>query len=132
MLAIALGVFVLGVGSAVVGYLFVSTGSSAKGKVMACVPDRANMDRNPCPPKKAPYIDGLVQRTSSSTMTIQPMRGPRAGATVKLYVRKPDRPWIDIQHAQSHAALGQPIRVYTRRVGKQDVVIYLVDSPVLF
>ena len=44
-------------------------------------------------------------------------------------MRTPDKPYIDIAHAQTHASLGQPIRVFTREVDGEDSVVYMDDPP---
>ena len=106
------------------------------GDVLACIPSRdftegAKKSGDTCPPKGAPYTDGLVQKSESGSFTLQPIRQGSLGKELKLTVREPDRAYIDVAHAQTHAALGQPVRVYTKKHEGQEVVIYMVDSPLL-
>lgn len=122
-----------------------SDSSDAKGDVRACVLDLGDRDftkdgsdgashpkgRN-CPPAGAHKTDGLVKRTDDGGFTIRRIvDGKLDGTTVELHVRKPDRRYIDIAHAQTHAALGQPIRVYTERIDGRESVIYMEDAPLL-
>jgi len=116
--------------------LLLGAGSSGPGKdVMACVltnTDRDFTNKHPknakCPPKGAPHVDGLVQEATDTGFNLITVDGTR-----KSYkVRAPDRPYIDVQHAQSHASLGQPVRIYTKDVDGSDVIIYMVDSPLSF
>ena len=84
-----------------------------------------------CPPKGAKQADGLVEKTSDGGFTMREIVDGRIGDTIELHVRKPDRPYIDIAHAQTHAALGQPIRVYTLEIDGRDSVVYMEDAPLL-
>jgi hypothetical protein len=84
-----------------------------------------------CPPEGAARMDGLVQQTDAGGFTIRVIRDGRIGEELRLNVREPDRPYIDIAHAGTHAALGQPIRVYTLEVDGEDSVVYMEDAPLL-
>jgi hypothetical protein len=111
-------------------------GESKGGDVRACVPShdftKTSTDKGDvCPPKDAKQMDGLVQKTKAGSFTIQVIDGKKLGKVVKLYVREPDRPYIDVQHAQTHAALGQPIRVYTKQIDGKESVVYMEDAPLL-
>ena len=123
--------------------LFAGSSSEPAGDVRACIIDPASRDftksgkegghakpKN-CPPKGAVQVDGLVEKTTEGGFTMREIRDGRLEDTVTLYVRAPDRPYIDIAHAQTHAALGQPIRVYTLEVGGRDAVVYMEDAPLL-
>ncbi len=121
------------------------SGSDAKGEVRACIIDPSTRDftkdspaqqrhQRPkdCPPKGAKQMDGLVTKTTTGGFTMRRIvDGELQDERVKLYVRTPDRPYIDIAHAQTHAALGQPIRVYTQRIDGRDAVVYMEDAPLL-
>jgi hypothetical protein len=118
--------------------LFLGDGGSGTpaGDVKACVPShdftKTSTDTgDECPPKGAKSQDGLVQKTSKGGFTMQVIEDGKLGKVVKLHVREPDRPYIDIAHAQTHAALGQPIRVYTKRIDGQDAVVYMEDAPLV-
>lgn len=124
-------IVVLGLALGAAGVFWWTSAGEGEGKVMACVPDRDNMSESKCPPKGAPYVDGIVQKATSGKFTLQPIDGGQMGKSRELFVRAPDRPYIDVAHAQTHAALGQPVRVYTKRIGGKEAVIYMVDSPVL-
>jgi hypothetical protein len=80
------------------------------------------------PEGKFETVDALVISAKASSMVLQ----PRTGKRQTLGIREPDRPLIDVQHAQSHAALGQPVRVYWDTIDGERVIIYLEDSPEIF
>lgn len=106
------------------------------GDVHACIPSRdftkeAKDEGDDCPPKGAEKLDGLVEKTSEGGFTIRVIDQGRLGETVQLHVREPDRPYIDIAHAQTHAALGQPIRVYLEEIDGRKAVVYMEDAPLL-
>lgn len=106
--------------------LFGPAGSApAGGKVLACVQSRdfTKGAKRRCPPKGADFVDGLVGKDEDGSFSLTTMQGQ----TRKLLVREPDRPYVDIAHAQSHAQFGQPVRVYTRRYHGKDVVIFMED-----
>lgn len=129
----------------VLGYLLFAGGSSEpKADVRACILDPASRDFTKqgeqeghakpanCPPKGATSTDGLVEKTSKGGFTMREIvDGAKLGDTVELHVREPDRPYIDIAHAQTHAALGQPIRVYTLEIDGRESVVYMEDAPLL-
>lgn len=123
----------------VLGSLLLAGGGDSEGPgedVMACVPSRDFTDESEdagdeCPPEGAERIDGLVQKTSEGGFTIRRLEGGNVGETVELHVREPDRPYINIAHAQTHAALGQPIRVYLEDVDGRKAVVYMEDAPLL-
>jgi hypothetical protein len=76
--------------------------------------------------KDAPYYQGYVARDADSeSMPILLDNGKR----VELSIREEDRAYIDWQHAQSHADLGQPIRAYWRKDGDRKAVIFIMDAP---
>ncbi|MCW2928096.1 MAG: hypothetical protein JWM86_2064 [Thermoleophilia bacterium] len=120
--------------------LFFDGGASEQGDdVRACQPvrdftkdgadDRATGEK--CPPAGATMTDGLVQKTTDGGFTMRTIESGRLSDTIELHVRKPDRAYIDIAHAQTHAALGQPIRVYTERIDGRESVVYMEDAPLL-
>lgn len=130
----------------VLGALLLGGGrTEPKGDVHACVVDPASRDftkpdeedpghaRPPdCPPEGARQVDGLVQETDAGGFTLREIvDGQRLGDVVELHVREPDRPYIDIAHAQTHAALGQPVRVYVLEVDGRESVVYMEDAPLL-
>ncbi|MBC7644195.1 MAG: hypothetical protein H7123_03645 [Thermoleophilia bacterium] len=80
------------------------------------------------PPKSVKYVDGLVIKATGSTFMLLTQDRRR----VTLYVRPPDRPYIDVQHAQTHASLGQPVRVFWKTIDKRRSVVYMADSPLIF
>ena len=80
------------------------------------------------PPRSVKYIDGLVITATGSTFVLQTQDHEHA----TLFVRQPDRPYIDVQHAQTHASLGQPVRVFWKTIDKRRTVVYLADSPLIF
>lgn len=80
------------------------------------------------PGGKTPHVDALVTKATGSKFELR----TRGGKRVTMYIRKPDRPYLDVLHAQSHAALGQPVRVYYRTEDGKKYAIYLEDSAVLF
>jgi len=80
-----------------------------------------------CPPKGTTANTGLVQKTTDGGFTMREVDGATLGEEVTLTVREPDRPYIEIAHAQTHASLGQPIRVYTDEVDGEEVVVYMDD-----
>lgn len=84
--------------------------------------------RNERPPASVKYVDGLV--VTSLSREIRLMMKDRHERVI--HVRAPDKPYIDIQHAQTHAALGQPVRLYYKRVGGKDCAVFMEDSPVAF
>lgn len=125
-LRLALGAAGLLVALALIGvgaFLVTSSPSKRKdtsGKVLAY--------RNERPPKSVKFVDGLVIETTPTNFLLLTKKRAR----VTLDIRTPDRPYIDIQHAQTHAALGQPVRVYHRPYRGDEVVVYMEDSPLIF
>lgn len=121
----------------VLASLLFAGGSGTGGDVLACVPSRDyTKDSDPnagdtCPPKGAKYTDGLVEKAKGGDFTIRSIEDGRLGKKLDLFVREPDRAYIDVQHAQTHAALGQPVRVFTKRYEGREIVIYMEDSPLL-
>ena len=84
-----------------------------------------------CPPAGAKQMDGLVEKTTSGGFSIRLIEGGRMTRSIKLHVREPDRAYIDVAHAQTHAALGQPVRVYTEKIDGVESVVYMEDAPLL-
>jgi hypothetical protein len=124
----------------VLGSLLFFGGSSTKASdVRACIDTGGSRDFSagakkdlPCPPKGAKATIGLVQKTSSGSFTIRVVRNGKLSGDIKqLHVRKPDQPYIDVAHAQTHAALGQPIRVYTKVIDGTESVVYMDDPPLV-
>jgi hypothetical protein len=126
----------------VLGYLLFAGSSTDPGKeVRACIIDPESRDFTEsgkhdakpanCPPKGSKQTDGLVEKTSKGGFTMREIQDGRLEDTITLYVREPDRPYIDIAHAQTHAALGQPIRVYTKEIEGRESVVYMEDAPLL-
>jgi hypothetical protein len=124
------------------GFLLFAGGSTDPGdEVRACIIDPKSRDFTEsgkddakpanCPPKGSKQQDGLVEKTNEGGFTMREIRDGRLEDTVTLYVREPDRPYIDIAHAQTHAALGQPIRVYTKEIEGRRSVVYMEDAPLL-
>lgn len=128
----------------VLGALLFTGGSSKVGDdVRACIIDPASRDFTAkgkesghakpanCPPKGSIKTDGLVDKTSKGGFSLRRIEAGKLGEKVTLHVREPDRPYIDIAHAQTHAALGQPIRVYTLEIDGRQSVVYMEDAPLL-
>lgn len=125
------------------GWLLLRAGDDApSSQVRACVPNRdfttsapkagasgtaggAHPTDGTCPPKGARYVDGLVQDATATGFDLITLDGEKES----FAVRPADRPYIDVQHAQSHASLGQPIRVWLERIDGEDVIVYLADPP---
>ena len=80
------------------------------------------------PPKTAPHVDGLVIKATPQKFELMTRRNERR----VMAIRPADRPYLDVQHAQSHAALGQPVRVFYRKVDGKTVAVFLEDSPLIF
>ena len=127
----------------VLASLLIGAGSSTPADdVLACIQDRdftkstskgsgsggAHAVTEKCPPKGAPHIDGLVQEATDTGFDLITVDRERKS----FVVREADRPYIDIQHAQTHAASGQPVRIFTKEVDGEDVIVYMVDSPLRF
>jgi len=119
----------------VLGSLLLFSDSEQDGDVRACLPDRDFTDDaatgDECPPKGATMTDGLVKKTTDGGFTMQAIRKGKLADTIELHVRKPDRQYIDIAHAQTHAALGQPVRVYTMPIDGRASVVFMEDTPLL-
>jgi hypothetical protein len=126
------------------GYvLFAGASSDPDADVRACIIDPASRDFTKkgeerkharpanCPPEGAEQFDGLVEKTDEGGFTIRQIVDGRLEDSIELHVREPDRPYIDIAHAQTHAALGQPIRVYTLEIEGRESVVYMEDAPLL-
>ncbi len=143
---IAAGIAVLAAVAALgtLGWLLFAGGTSEPdGDVRACILDPSSRDFTEqgkkeghakpanCPPKGSKQSDGLVEKTNSGGFTMREIVDGRLGNSVTLHVREPDRPYIDIAHAQTHAALGQPIRVYTLEIEGRESVVYMEDAPLL-
>lgn len=120
--------------------LFGGSATGVDGDVRACIIDASSRDftkgaeheKPPnCPPEGAKQSDGLVKKTSEGGFTMQELVDGRPAGIVELNVREPDLPYIDIAHARTHAALGQPIRVYTLEVDGEESVVYMEDAPLL-
>jgi hypothetical protein len=140
-IAIAAGVF-LALGLGALGALLFAggEGSGPDSDVRACIIDPASRDftkgskRNKagdCPPPGAQATDGLLEKETDDGFTLRVIDHGHLGRTKHFTVRTPDRPYIDIAHAKQHAALGQPVRVYTKRVDGQTIVVYMEDAPLL-
>jgi hypothetical protein len=140
---IAAGVAVVAafVSIGVLAALLLGGGTGTDDDVRACIIDpkardftkqgQAHERPDGCPPKGAVQADGLVQKTSAGGFTMREIVDGRLEDEVTLYVREPDRPYIDIAHASTHAALGQPIRVYTLEIGGRESVVFMEDAPLL-
>ena len=128
----------------VLGWLLFAGSSSEPGSdVRACIIDPASRDFTKsgedeghatpanCPPKGSVKLDGLVEKTTNGGFTMREIVDGRLADTISLHVRAPDRPYIDLAHAQTHAALGQPIRVHTLEVDGREAVVYMEDAPLL-
>lgn len=124
VLAAALAVGVL------VSLLFGSGTTKVANDVLACVSNRdftATAKHN-CPPKGATRVDGLIEHANTTEIDVVTIDGKR----FTYVVRPPDVPYLDIPHAQQHAALGQPTTIYTKRYHGDTVVIYMKDSDLNF
>lgn len=141
-IAAAIAVLAALAAAGTLGFLLFAGGSTDPGdEVRACIIDPASRDftesgkddvKPPnCPPKGSRQQDGLVEKTSEGGFSMREITDGRLGDTITLYVREPDRPYIDIAHAQTHAALGQPIRVYTKEIEGKRSVVYMEDAPLL-
>lgn len=125
---------------ALLGYIVLSRpATSSKGVVHACILDPqarsyASKDSeqvDECPPKDAVMMDGLVTKTKADGFRMRVIKDGDLGKEITLYVRPADRPYIDIAHAATHAALGQPIRVYTAKIDGRSSVVYMQDTPLV-
>jgi hypothetical protein len=130
----------------VLASLLIGAGNSVPAKdVLACIPNRDYTKSSPsggssgvaggahptdakCPPKGAPHVDGLIQDVTDNGFDLITIDGDRRS----YKVRSADRPYIDIQHAQTHANIGQPVRIYTKDVEGEEVIIYMIDSKLQF
>lgn len=143
---IAAGVSVLlaAVAMGVLGSLLFFGGAEPRDDVRACIVEPAARDftkegrekakherPKDCPPEGAEQMDGLVEETTDGGFTIRRIEDGVPSETVVLHVRRPDRAYIDIAHAQTHAALGQPVRVYTLEIDGRRSVVYMEDAPLL-
>ncbi|MCW2924341.1 MAG: hypothetical protein JWM98_1745 [Thermoleophilia bacterium] len=81
-----------------------------------------------CPRKGDHVRTGLIQGSSDTGFELRAVIGPDRGKRLNFEVRKPDKPYIDIAHGQLHASLGQPVRIYTRKVDGKEVVVYMDDA----
>lgn len=110
------------------GYLLIHAGSSkVASDVKACIDDySASANSKPkCPPKNTSFVDGLVKDATDTGFDLVTSSGEK-----KSYkVRPADRPYIDIQHAQTHASLGQPVRIYIKKIDGEKVIVYMTDPP---
>lgn len=109
---------------------------AAAATVMACVPTESFLPtpaekakQVTCPPKGARHVDGLVLRADDDGFELLTL--PKRTKTF-VAIRPADRPYIDVQHAQTHASLGQPVRVYLLPFDGRDVLVYMEDAPVAY
>jgi hypothetical protein len=77
------------------------------------------------PPKGTPYKDGLVLKATTKQFDLM----TKDEGLLKLYVKPADKDLIDVQHAQSHASLGQPIRLFYSDQDGKKYIIFLEDAP---
>lgn len=84
-----------------------------------------------CPPAGATITIGLVEKSTDGGFTIRMIERGRLTDSVELFVRAADRQYIDVAHAQTHASLGQPVRVYTREIEGRESVVYMDDPPLV-
>jgi len=98
--------------------------------VMACISTRDFTDgaKNNCPPKGAKRVDGLIESATNSRIDVVTIDNQR----LTYVVRPPDVPYLDIPHAQQHAALGQPTTIYSKRLNGDAVIVYMKDSTLNF
>lgn len=132
-IVLAVTVLAAAVAMGVLGSLLLGAGGSSSapgGDVRACILDRdfTKGARANCPPKGAKHYDGLIQNASGATFDLTTVDGEE----LTFGVRKPDRPYIDIQHAQTHASLGLPVRVFVERIDGDDVIVYMENSTLRF
>ncbi|MBC7461196.1 MAG: hypothetical protein H7287_07530 [Thermoleophilia bacterium] len=124
VLAAALAVGVL------VSLLFGPGTTKVASDVLACVSTRdfTQGAKHNCPPKGAARVDGLIETASTTQIDVVTTDGRR----FTYVVRPADAPYLDIPHAQQHAALGQPTTIFTRRYKGATVVVYMKDSDLNF
>ncbi|MCW2973103.1 MAG: hypothetical protein JWN72_1376 [Thermoleophilia bacterium] len=124
VLAAALAVGVL------VSLLFGPGTTKVAKDVLACVSNRdfTKGAKHTCPPKGATRVDGLIETATKSQIDVVTTDGRR----FSYVVRPADAPYLDIPHAQQHAALGQPTTIYTRDYKGATVVVYMKDSDLNF
>jgi hypothetical protein len=137
---VAVAAAALAMGS--LGYLlFAADDSNVGSDVRACIPNRDFTASAPkggssgiagdtaktetCPRKGDKYVEGLVQEATATGFDLVTMDGDKRS----YKVRPADRPYIDVQHAQSHATLGQPVRVYLEKIDGEWCIVYLTDPP---
>ncbi|MEO6867515.1 MAG: hypothetical protein ABI200_05795 [Gaiellales bacterium] len=99
------------------------TAQEPKGGSSGIAGDKSKTEVCPRPGDK--YVDGLLQDATASGFNIV----TTAGKKISLNVRPADRPYIDIEHAQSHANLGQPIRLYYEKIDGDNSIVFLMDVP---
>lgn len=126
----------------VLASLLIFAGHSVpNSEVRACIPNRdftkdapsggdsgiAGVHVTPegCPPEAAYHIDGLVQEATETGFNLVTLDGKRE----EFAVRPADRPYIDIQHARTHASLGQPIRIWIEKINDEETIVYMEDPP---
>jgi hypothetical protein len=115
----------------VLGWLLLNPGQTkVASNVMACIPnhDFTKNAKHTCPPSDAQHVDGLVENVTDTTLDVVTIDGKR----YSYEVRPADLPYLDIPHAQQHAALGQPMTVYTKKAGGDTVIVYMRDSTINF
>lgn len=119
LLRIGIALLLLAAAAIGAGTVWLLTSSSTRNDVMAYT------NR---PPESVKHVDGLVVKASKSSFELR----LKDGTPERFAVRPPDRPYIDVQHAQTHAALGQPVRVYWERIEGKRCVVFMEDSPIIF
>lgn len=124
------------------GYLlFAADDSEIASDVRACIPNRDFTASAPeggssgipgddsttetCPRKGDKWVEGLVQEATATGFDLVTSDGEKAS----YKVRPADRPYIDVQHAQSHASLGQPVRIYLEKIDGEECIVFLTDPP---
>ena len=118
-IALLLGGLAVGVVFAALAYVFL---------LPSPVNDQVAAYKNTRPPASVARVDGLVVKATGDKFVLQ----LHDHSSKTLFVRAPDRPYIDVQHAQSHASLGQPVRVYFKKLDGKQSVVFMEDSPQIF
>lgn len=115
---IGVGGLLLGAFATVAGILVLASGGASKDVW-------AYTNR---PPESVKYVDALVRDATKTSFALV----ERDGTRHNMCIRPADSPYIDVQHAQTHASLGQPVRAYYKPEGSKRCVVYMEDSPQLF
>lgn len=75
--------------------------------------------------KDLPYVDGIIMAATDTSLKLQ----GNDGTSRTFLVRKKDLAALNIQHMQSHAAIGLPTRVLYDKHGKKLFAVAAEDAP---